>query len=112
DLLAHGIAEPAAADRFLRALEQIVGFELLDGKLRMSRDVEQIGLKNFHLGKQQPEIRDDHLFEPDESKLARSRGKGNELRQRIGNLNPRESFVSIAVADNGGDIQTQIRDMR
>ena len=52
DRQAHHRTEPAAQDALLDGLEQVVGFELLDGHLGVARDPEGVDADDRHAGEQ------------------------------------------------------------
>ena len=62
-------AEAAAADELLDGLEEVVGLQLLDGKLGVARHAERVRLQHLHAGEQRGEVGGDELLEPGEPLL-------------------------------------------
>ena len=90
----HG-AEPPAPDGFLDGFQKIVAFQLLNGHFGIARDMERMRFHDFKPGKQSLQIGRDQLLQPDEL-----RGPdGDQLRQRVGNLDAGEAFRALRVAN-------------
>ena len=117
----HHAAEAPLPHAFLDGLEQIVGFQFLDGDIGVARDMEGMRFDHLHAGKQRRQVGRDHLLQPDASFLARLAVlaallarpfQRNQLRQRIRHLHAREVLLAVSVADQHRQVQAQIGDMR
>ena len=73
DLQTYRIAESAAPHGFLHAFKQVVSLELLNRKLRVACDMEQVGFKDVHLRKKQPQVGNNDLLQPDKRKFGPGR---------------------------------------
>ena len=67
----HGVAKTALPHGFFDGLQQIVGFQFLDGDFGVARDVEDVRLHDLQARKQMLQIGDDQLLQPNESVFAR-----------------------------------------
>ena len=100
-------------------LEQVVGFELLDGHLGVARDPEGVGVDDLHAGEELVEVGGDELLEPHEVALAARRSVGgrpcrghrDQARQRARHLDAGEELLAVRVAQQHGEVEAQVGDV-
>jgi hypothetical protein len=78
--------------------------------------------QHLHAREQRTQMSRDHLLQPNEFKMglrapALLLGRGgavyrNQRRQGIGNLDAREALVALGVADQRGQVQAEVGDVR
>ena len=104
------------------AFEQVLRFQFFDRHVGVARDVKRMRFQHLHSREQRTQMSRDHLFQPDEfemglraAALLLGRGgavHGNQRRQRIGNLDAREAFITLGVADERGQVQAEVGNVR
>ena len=99
----------------LDRLQQVLGFQFLDGDLRVSRHSERVGLDHRQAGEQGTKVAGDHLVQPDKGGSARAFLAGNhgqEAGQRPGQFHPRKTLLPGRVAYDKGEVQAHVGDVR
>ena len=106
---------------FLDGLEQVLGFQFLDGHFGVARDVEGVRFNDVHAGKQRRRLAAITCSSHTKSIALRRRSlaafawrarQWHELRQRVGHFDAREVLHAVFVADQHGEVQAEIRDVR
>ncbi len=114
-------AEAAAAHELLDRLEQVVGFQFLDGELGVAGHAEGVRLEHLEAGEQRGEVGGDDLLQPGEplvlravfaGRHARRRRHRHEPRQRVGDLDAREVVVAAGVAREDAEVVAHVGDVR
>ena len=124
---AHDRAEAAAAHALLDRLEQVLGLELLDRDVGVTRHAEGMRLDHLHAREDRAEVRGDELLEPDEvvgaaalvgalhlagRARALRRADRHEPRKRPRHLDAGEALLALGRADEHREVQAQVRDVR
>ena len=122
DLHPHHVGETPLPDAFFDRLQQVAGFQVLNGRIGVAGHVEGMRLDDLHAGKQRSQVGRDQLFDPDEHLFLhhdfgpalrlRSHRHRHQLRQRVGNLHARKVLDALGIAQDHGQIQAEVRDVR
>ena len=118
----HHVSKAPLPHAGLDAFEQIFGFQFLDGHVGVAGDVKGMRLQHLHPRKQRAQMSGDHLLQPHEFEMGlrspavllgrRGAVDRDQRRQRIGNLDAREALVALAVADERGQVQAEVGNVR
>ena len=69
DFHANHVGKAPLPHAFLHRLQQIAGFQVLNGDFGVARDMEGMRLQNLHAREQRRQVGDNHLLNPDEALL-------------------------------------------
>jgi len=121
-LQAHHAAELALPDALFDGFQQIFGFQFLDGDIGVAGDVEGVHIDDLHAGEEGVHVGGDDLFDPDIGFLAAGARalaggsvharQGHQRGQRIGHFDAGEALVAAGIADEDGEVEAEIGDMR